>query len=151
MHQYKAICTNVVDGDTIDLQVSLEPQKKITINGETYYDFGFRVYDKLATPEAKLFKDRFRLKGINAPEVRGEKREAGLKAEGWLITQLFRTVALVDDKPVYSSPRELTIYSHKGERGKYGRWLVTLFEESSLGRSVNDLMVDVGHAKYVDY
>lgn len=48
MFTYKAKCTNVVDGDTVDLRVSL----------------GFGVY----------FDERFRLAGINTPETYGVKK-----------------------------------------------------------------------------
>lgn len=51
MYEYKAKVVNVVDGDTMDLEV----------------DLGFRIYHKI----------RVRLLGINTPEKFGTERELG--------------------------------------------------------------------------
>jgi micrococcal nuclease len=60
MYQYKAIITNIVDGDTVDMQV----------------DLGF----KMTTVQ------RFRLGGINTPETRGPERELGKIAKAYMET-----------------------------------------------------------------
>ncbi len=77
MFEYRAIVENVVDGDTVDLTV----------------DLGFRIQ----------IRDRFRLSGINTPEVRGSEREAGLRSKEWLTNQLLG--------------KEVTIKTEKDKRG----------------------------------
>lgn len=64
MYVYEAIVKNVVDGDTIDLDI----------------DLGFKVW---------LHNVRCRLIGINTPETRGKKKcEAGLKAKEIVTNEL---------------------------------------------------------------
>ena len=61
MYEYSAICTRVVDGDTIDARV----------------DLGFNVW----------IECRVRLQGIDAPETRTknlEEKQAGLKTKAFL-------------------------------------------------------------------
>ena len=61
MFEYNAICTRVVDGDTIDARV----------------DLGFNVW----------IECRVRLQGIDAPETRTknlEEKQAGLKTKAFL-------------------------------------------------------------------
>ncbi len=61
MFEYNAICTRVVDGDTIDARV----------------DLGFNVW----------IECRVRLQGIDAPETRTknlEEKQAGLKTKSFL-------------------------------------------------------------------
>ena len=52
MYEYKALITNVVDGDTYDFQI----------------DLGFGI----------TYNDRLRLYGVDTPEVRGVERPQGL-------------------------------------------------------------------------
>jgi micrococcal nuclease len=61
LYEYNAICTRVVDGDTIDARV----------------DLGFNVW----------IECRVRLQGIDAPETRTknlEEKQAGLKTKSFL-------------------------------------------------------------------
>ena len=61
MYEYNAICTRVVDGDTVDARV----------------DLGFNVW----------IECRVRLQGIDAPETRTrnlEEKQAGLKTKAFL-------------------------------------------------------------------
>ncbi len=105
MYHYRATVQRVVDGDTIDLTV----------------DAGFRI----------TFTDRFRLYGIDTPELRTPTYEAGHAARIWLENLI--------------TGQDLVIETHKPERDKYGRWLATLF----LGDvNVNDALVEAGHAVY---
>ena len=55
MHNYEAEVTNVVDGDTVDVDI----------------DLGFSVF----------VQHRLRLAGIDAPEKRGDTRKAGKEAK----------------------------------------------------------------------
>lgn len=59
LYHYDAVVTNIVDGDTVDMEISL----------------GFSL----------TIKERIRLAGIDAPEVRGEEREKGLEKRIWLL------------------------------------------------------------------
>ena len=114
LYEYRARVSRVVDGDTVDLDI----------------DLGLRVTSR----------QRCRLFGLNAPEVRGSEREAGLLATDWLLTRL---------KEVEDEDGLITISTHKDKRGKYGRYLVTLFDES--GAPINAQMIDAGHAIVANY
>lgn len=63
-YEYYGICTNIVDGDTIDVVL----------------DLGFHLAYGL----------RLRLHGIDAPEKRGAEREAGVKATLWLAERIYK-------------------------------------------------------------
>jgi micrococcal nuclease len=117
---YKAELIRVVDGDTVDLII----------------DLGFDT----------LRKERFRLYGIDAPELR---TEAGKASKKWLWDVL---------QPLEAIYIETLQLSTKAKRDKYGRFLAVLY--SDLGdlranlppktlalESINSQMIEVGHAK----
>ena len=116
---YKAELVRVVDGDTVDLII----------------DLGFDTSRK----------ERFRLYGIDAPEMR---TEAGKEAKAWLWN------ALQPLETIYVQTIQL---STKAKRDKYGRFLAVLYSELPtlipLARepihpsSINAQMVVEGHAK----
>lgn len=109
---FKPISWRVYDGDTLlDLVLDL--------------GFGIRI------------KIKSRLKGINAPEVRGSERKKGLK------TKLFLGHAI--DKAFLS--QQLLIESHR-DQGKYGRWLITVWDGDI---NLNELMVEKGLAEFKEY
>ena len=104
----KAFVMKVVDGDTVDVNI----------------DLGFGTHKH----------ERLRLARINAWEVRGTERPAGLLARDWLKGQILgKTVQLetFDDK-----------------QGKYGRYIAEIVIN---GASINDALVANGHAKYQNY
>lgn len=80
------------------------------------------------------FRDRFRLYGIDAWETRGDERPRGLAAKA-------RLTELIDG-------RAIEVHTHKDARGKYGRWLATIYVG---GRDVNELLVAEGHAERAEY
>jgi len=88
MYEYAAHVISVYDGDTFRADV----------------DLGFRVTCRGLD---------FRMLGINAPEVRGETRAAGLASRDAL-----RHLVLDLD---------VTIHTHLDEQEKYGRWLAQVF------------------------
>ena len=91
-YRYDARLVRVIDGDTVDLDVDL--------------GFGFTK------------RDRFRLYGINTPELRAsdpEERERGYAAKRHLQAMFDQS------KPVF------VVFTHKDKQGKYGRYLVTIF------------------------
>jgi micrococcal nuclease len=116
---YKASLVRVVDGDTVDLII----------------DLGFDTSRK----------ERFRLYGIDAPEIRTKE---GKTAKAWLED------ALMPLEPIYVQTIQL---STKAKRDKYGRFLAVLYDELPTlipimrepiqPSSINDKMVIEGHAK----
>ena len=105
MYTYRVSLDRVVDGDTVDLWV----------------DLGFRLTARL----------RFRLAGIDAPEMRGKTHAAGVAAKNRL-----RSLSI-------AAGHGLTVATEK--TGKWGRWLATLYDAD--GNSLNQRMIDEGHAQ----
>ncbi len=111
-YRYRAKINRVVDGDTIDFDI----------------DLGFGVW---------LHKQRIRLARIDAPELRGEERKAGLKAKAYVEDEIeaFETVVqTIEDK-----------------KGKYGRWIAEVWYLDNNGwQCLNNNLVSKGLAKYID-
>ena len=109
MYHYRAIVTKVYDGDTITADV----------------DLGFGIWHK---------DQKFKLVGIDAPEVRGKERQKALESRDFL-----RELIL---------GKEVTIETIKDKKGKYGRWLAEVFiiDEKDMVKWVTILMVKSGHA-----
>jgi micrococcal nuclease len=108
-YQYWAQIDRVVDADTVDLRISL----------------GFQVETN----------QRFRLLGVNAPEIFGVPHAsaeyiAGLRAHHYL-----------QDLLPKGSWVEVTVY--RGDREKYGRWLCEIFFNQD---SINALLLANGYA-----
>ena len=104
MYQYKAKIIEVYDGDTVTAMV----------------DLGFYHFQQM----------KFRLYGINTPEIRGEEREQGI-----IVRDILR--AMILDK-------EVTINSYKDKQEKYGRYLANIVID---GVDVNHWLVQNGHAQ----
>lgn len=113
LYTYRATVLHVVDGDTVDLSVSL----------------GFEM----------AYKARFRLVGINTPESYGPAAcDEGRAAKQYLVDLLREGTPLV-------------VKTTKDKKEKYGRFLAELFvldaDGQPLAKSVNQTMIEVGHAK----
>jgi micrococcal nuclease len=106
-YRYRAHVEKIYDGDTITVRV----------------DLGFHTHTI----------QRLRLARIDAWEVRGEERPAGLIARDWLRTQI-----LGKDIEVETS-----------KTGKYGRYIAEVFTVD--GGCLNDMIVSNGHGRYHDY
>ena len=109
--------SDVYDGDTIKLSI----------------DLGFNSW---------LKQVKFRLYGINTPEVRGEEKEEGYKSRDFLRSYLV------------GEHLELYVETYRDKTGKYGRWLATLwayYSESNNWVNVNKLLVDMGLAEEREY
>ena len=115
---YKAELVRVVDGDTVGLVI----------------DLGFDTSRK----------ERFRLYGIDAPELRTKE---GKEAKAWLWE------ALQPLEAIYVQTIQL---STKAKRDKYGRFLAVLYGELPAlvpivrhihSASINAQMIVEGHAK----
>lgn len=110
MYTYEATLQRAVDGDTVDLNI----------------DLGFDV----------VTRQRFRMLGINAPEL--HSKDADEKARG--------RAALEHLQGLLVGP--LVAFTRKDAKEKYGRYLVTL--TNGAGVNVNEAMVQAGHAKHYD-
>jgi micrococcal nuclease len=118
IYTYKAELIRVVDGDTVDL----------------ISDLGFDT----------LKRERFRLYGIDAPEM---NTAAGKEAKAWLWE------ALQPLEAIYVQTIQLET---KIKRDKYGRFLAVLYDELPTlvpivrhihSASINAQMIVEGHAK----
>ena len=105
MYRYPIKLIKVVDGDTVDVEI----------------DLGFNI----------SFRERVRLYGINAYELREEKGpEAKQFVQGW-----------------FSNGDKFVMESHEyNARGKYGRILGTFYRDSE-EPSLNKLLVENELAK----
>lgn len=107
---YKARVVSVYDGDTITLDI----------------DVGFGIW---------MHKQKFRLYGIDTPEVRGPERADGLRVRDWLRE--------------YLEGKAITVRTHKArQKGKYGRWLAEIFAD---GENINETLVAKGMAEPATY
>lgn len=113
LYHYQAKIVSVYDGDTCTLDI----------------DVGLHVW---------VHDEHVRLSRINAPEVRGEERPAGLAARDFLRN-------LIEGKEVF-------IQTIKDQKEKYGRYLAEIYiQQGEDWTNVNDLMVQNGHAVYKEY
>ena len=84
-----------------------------------------------------LKKQKLRLAGINTPEVRGPGKEVG---------QYVRDIVA---QKIYN--KWIIIHTAKDKKGKYGRWLATVYyhdEQNDYSLSLNDWLVNEGHAVF---
>lgn len=97
---YRTYITSIYDGDTVTCNI----------------DLGFGII---------INKQKIRLFGIDAPELRGEEREDGI-----IIRDKLR--GLILDKWV-------NLYTIKDSKGKYGRWLGIIVDENNI--NINELLL----------
>lgn len=109
MYVYRAILKRIVDADTIDCDV----------------DMGFRSW---------RMNERFRLAGIDAPEMRGPERPDGIQATDYLSS-------------IMPLGAEITLHTEK-DPGSFGRWIATVYHD---GVNINDHLVEAGHAVRAEY
>lgn len=108
LYTYRAKVTAVYDGDTVTADI----------------DLGFSVVIKGQT---------VRLARINAPEVRGESAESGIKSRDALRSQVLG--------------KSVVLRTIKDAREKYGRWLGEIWVD---GVCINDWLLSEGLAvKYL--
>ena len=113
-HHYRAIVRSVYDGDTCTVDI----------------DLGLHTW---------IHGEKIRLHRINAPEVRGSERPAGLISRDFLRDK-------IDGK-------EIVIQTIKDKKGKYGRYLADIWlkDENNNWININDIMVESGQAVYKEY
>ena len=109
LHYYRATVFKVSDGDSVTLHI----------------DLGLCAW---------LMEQKIRFSLIDAPELKGEERPAGLLAAAVLRERILG--------------KQVIIKTEKNTRGKekkelYGRWLVTIYLD---GEDINQWMLDNGYA-----
>ena len=109
IYVYKANVTKVYDGDTITCDI----------------DCGFGVV---------IMKQKIRLYGLNAPEVRGDSKEQGI------ITRDKLRERILD--------KEIRLKTIKDKKGKYGRYIATVYLDSE---NINDWLVENNLAVKAEY
>lgn len=114
LYHYKAKVISVYDGDTIRVEIDL--------------GFGF----KWCGSDGKGVS--VRLAELNAPEVKGEERDAGLVSRDFL-----RSLILGKD---------ITLKTIKDASGKYGRYLGIIFLEDI---NINERLIQEGMAVRAQY
>lgn len=80
-----------------------------------------------------------RLYGVDTPEIRGDEKVAGQAARLFVICEL--------------EGRNMVIETHKGDsKGKYGRWLATVWYVHWDGHwaNLNEELVKFGHGESID-
>lgn len=87
---------------------------------------------------------RIRLYGVDTPEVRGIERPRGLMATNFVIEWFESAQA---DPDVWWP---LVVDTHMDSKGKYGRWLGTVYNAKT-GESLADALLEVGLAQPVEY
>ncbi len=108
LYYYKAIVVSVYDGDTIHVDI----------------DLGLSTW---------IRKEKLRLARINAPEIRGAERPAGLASRDFLRQQILG--------------KEIIVQTIKDRKGKFGRYLAEIWlKESGEWININDLMIEKGYA-----
>ena len=105
MYEYRAFVRKIYDGDTVTVDI----------------DLGFDVI---------LKAQKIRLLRINAPEVRGEQRESGLKSRDALRQKI--------------GNKWIRLKTQKDKKGKFGRWLGEIWFEDEC---INDWLLKEGFAE----
>jgi len=105
MYEYMCLVRRVYDGDTITVDI----------------DLGFGIV---------MSKQKIRLLKINAPEIRGKSRPAGLVSK-----------LALEDKIL---GKNIIIKTKKDKKGKYGRWLGEIWFEDMC---INDWLISEGYAE----
>ena len=78
--------------------------------------------------------EKLRLFGINAPEVRGPEKVKGKESRDFLRELILN--------------KEVTVWTIKDKKGKYGRYLAKVFGDEG---DINEFMVKQGNAEYKEY
>ena len=122
MFTYSATVIRWIDGDTVDLEI----------------DLGFKI----------AVKDRFRLYGIDTPELRPKKANFDTEEERREeIRKADAALAFCEKQvPVGST---VVVKTFKDAQGKYGRWLANVSLPN--GDIINEMLVKEGLAKLASY
>ena len=108
MYEYKARVISIYDGDTLTAEVDLGFNIKIT--------------------------EKFRLNGLNAPELKGEEKGDGLISRDKLRERILG--------------KEITIKTFKDSTEKYGRYIAEIYLEKE---NINEWLITEGLAQRKKY
>jgi len=86
-------------------------------------DLGFNIW---------MFNEQIRFLGINAPEIRGEQRPQGLLSRQFVLDRI-------------PPGTEFKLLTERDRKGKYGRYLGTIFYGDAL-TNLNQELLEAGHA-----
>ena len=115
MYEYKAKYISNYDGDTLIMDV----------------DLGFGITHRINT----------RLKGLDAPEIRGPDSLRAIKSKEFVIN-------------FFTQNADTYVRTWKDAKEKYGRYLVEVFaldrKDPDKALSLNKLLIQEGHAKAYD-
>lgn len=146
---YPAFIERVVDGDTFDARLTLYEfaiPLPFLFSVQSEIDCGFRFYIECQNvPDGNgltikvTHRDRFRMYGINAPEMKGSSKSKGEESKAWLVDRVER--------------KTVTVETSRGQE-KFGRWLANIFVDDYtdyervgvMAVCVNDEMVRLGLA-----
>lgn len=81
-----------------------------------------------------MTNQKIRLYGINCPEVRGAQKTAGIISRDMLRKKIMH--------------KHVLLQTFKDKKGKYGRYLGTLFLD---GENINEWIVHNGYGVFADY
>jgi len=109
MYEYNVKITSVYDGDTVTGDI----------------DLGFGIW---------IFKQKFRLLGIDTPEIRTKDQEE--KKRAYAARDRLRELILGK-----------TVRIRSFGKGKYGRWLIEIWTDEKATRSVNQMLILEDHAE----
>lgn len=105
------------------------------VDGDTVkldVDLGYKIH----------FVDNFRLADVDTPEVYGVKKDSEQYKAG-KAASAFTKQWLADHDDAEGN----VIVVSKKDEGKYGRWIITIWPISGKGKSLNQALLDAGHAK----
>lgn len=123
-----------------------QPPRETIVYPHYYQVFITDVYDgDTVTANIKLgfgiiiHNQRLRLYGINTPEVRGPEKPEGIITRDRLREIITHKMLIMD--------------SHKDSKGKYGRWLATLWLPQDDGKMlcINKWIIEEGLGKPASY
>lgn len=134
MTKYKYNCqaVRIVDGDTIDLKVFTH----------TKVDVGFGIM--VPVPSIDI-TERIRLAGIDTPELNSSDKKERIRAQ----TARMYVINWIEQVTMFGR-FPLVIYTDKDKRGKFGRYIATVWDRDET-ECLNDQLVNLGYAVRVSY
>jgi micrococcal nuclease len=113
LYRYNAHITDVYDGDTITANI----------------DLGLNTW---------MLDQKIRLWAINAPELRGNERDKGLRTRNHLRNLIHN--------------QDVVLRTEKDRTGRYGRWLAQVLLHTAHGWvNINQMLIDQGFATFNTY
>lgn len=127
LYTYRARCSRVVDGDTVDLDI----------------DLGLGIHNH----------QRVRLFGVDTPETCGVKKDSEEFAAGLRVKEAVEKALFARDmQNKFTVPRNIWVETHRDKTGKYGCYLAVIwFKIHGEVISLNEHLVKEGLAEKRKY